>query len=89
MFSELKKKTFQVIYWHLEIKFKAKSSFNHSLITFDMKKSQVLLEAESENRLFPNYSSSSSYLKNQASVFFLFIFFHFQKNLKNRRRKFS
>ena len=77
------------MYWHLKIKFKSKSSFNHSLITFDMKKSQVLLEAESENRLFPNYSSSSSYLKNQALVFFLFMFCRFQENLKNRRRKFS
>ena len=77
------------MYWHLEIKFKSESSFNRSLITFDMKKSQVLLEPESENRLFPNYSLSSSYLKNQALVFFLFMFCHFQKNLKNRRRKFS
>lgn len=45
---------------------KSKNSFNHSLIAFNYDKSEVLFEkrkAKSENKIFLNYSSSSSYLK--------------------------
>ena len=53
-----------------------------------MTKSQVLFEgkkAESEKKFFLNYSSSSSYLKNQALVCFPFMFCHFWNRILRLR----
>lgn len=54
-----------------------------------MTKSHVCFEAkkaESENRIFPNCPSSSN-LKNQALIFFPFIYFYYFQNRINLKTK--